>query len=127
MAPRNKDLLITRASCLLLLIGSLTVGLSPNSTLMLIGLAVFCLGSGYSLVLRSVLAAVIEPHHRATMFSTVGVLESVSALAARSLLALLYQAGLKLEGVWMGLPFVAAGGILAFGLALLYIVRLPIV
>lgn len=90
------------------------------------GYIVYCLGSGYSMVLRSLLAAIVEPHHRGTMFNTVGILESIGAVVAGPLLAASFRLGLELNGVWVGLPFLAAAGLFSIAITILLTVRLPV-
>ena len=84
----------------------------------------WCVGSAYGLILRSLLAMLVEPHHRGTLFTTVAILENTGAVVAGPLLALCFQAGLRLDGVWTGLPFMVAASLCILSLPVLYGIRI---
>ncbi|WYZ35754.1 hypothetical protein EsH8_X_000401 [Colletotrichum jinshuiense] len=124
-SARFKDFWMARASCAFLALGVLTTGLSSKESIMIIGLVLYCMGSAYNLILRSLLASLIQPNHRASLFNFIGMLENLGALVAGPLLVVSFQVGLRLEGVWIGLPFVAAGVLFISALIVLCSVRLP--
>lgn len=123
--PQQRDLWLARASCVILIVGCLVVGLAPTAASMITGLVVYCLGNGYNLVLRSLLAVLVEPAHRGTLFNAAGILESTGAIIAGPLLAAAYRAGLRLGGLWTGLPFFVAVALFGTALFVLATARLP--
>lgn len=95
------------------------------------GLAIWCMGSGYNLVLRSILVQLVEPAYRGTLLTTVVMLENASSVVAGPLFSLSFRAGLALSGgengggspLWIGLPFMVAAVLLCSTVVVLYIVR----
>jgi hypothetical protein len=81
-------------------------------------------GLPYNLVLRSLLAELVEPHHRTILFTSVALLENVGALIAGPLLAASFRLGMKLDGLWVGLPFFAASVLFAITLVVLYCITI---
>ncbi|ERS95483.1 hypothetical protein HMPREF1624_07999 [Sporothrix schenckii ATCC 58251] len=123
--PQQRDLWLARTSCVLLIVGCFVVGLAPTAASMIAGLVVYCLGNGYNLVLRSLLAVLVEPEHRGTLYNAAGILESTGAVIAGPLLAAAYRAGLRLGGLWTGLPFFGAVVLCSIALFILATARLP--
>lgn len=96
------------------------------------GVAVWCMGTGYNLVLRSILVQLVEPAYRSTLLTTVVMLENTSSVIAGPLFSLSFRAGLALSGrddgsgnpLWVGLPFMGAAGLLVITVAVLYSIRI---
>lgn len=90
-----------------------------------------CLGSGYSLVLRSLIAQLVEPYHRNTILTVVAMLGNIGTAIGSPLFAFCFQVGLGLsdgglgqeKAVWTGLPFVVAAAFLSIVLCVLFRVR----
>ncbi|KJR86821.1 MFS transporter [Sporothrix schenckii 1099-18] len=123
--PQQRDLWLARTSCVLLIVGCFVVGLAPTAAFMIAGLVVYCLENGYNLVLRSLLAVLVEPEHRGTLYNAAGILESTGAVIAGPLLAAAYRAGLRLGGLWTGLPFFRAVVLCSIALFILATARPP--
>lgn len=89
------------------------------------------MGTGYNLVLRSILVQLVEPAYRSTLLTTVVMLENTSSVIAGPLFSLGFRAGLALSGrdgsgnpLWIGLPFMGAAGLLVITVAVLYSIRI---
>lgn len=123
--PRLLELWRARISCVVLIVGAFLIGLAPNAATMVFGLVVYCLGNGYNLILRSLLADLVAPTHRGVLFNTVSMLENIGAVIASPLLAASFRAGLRLDGFWTGLPYFVAAGLFSTALVGLAVVRLP--
>ncbi|KAK3396002.1 major facilitator superfamily domain-containing protein [Sordaria brevicollis] len=126
MLPLKKDLLLSRASSLLLTTGCLLLALSSTPLLFTSGMVLFALGSGLGSTLRSLLNALVDEQHMGLVNSVVGWLEMVGIMVAGPVLAEGLSEGLKRGGSsswWMGLPFWMAGGLLAVASGLVWVVR----
>ena len=119
LSTRAKDFQLARASGFMMFVGSLIFGLSGSSAVMILGLVLYVFGSGYNLLLRSLLASVVEPHHRGTLFNTIGMLESLGIVISGPLLAQAFRVGLGIGGVWIGLPFVIGSGLFLVAILIL--------
>lgn len=113
LSGQAKDFWLARGSVVLLMFGAFIIGLAATPVLMIIGVGVLALGSGYTILIRSLLASVVEKHQIGTLYTIIGVLETVGILIAGPLLAFSYRVGLAWEGAWIGLPYIVAGGLFA--------------
>lgn len=104
-----KDLWLSRGSIICLVIGTFGLGLAPTSAVMILALTVSSLGSGYGATIRSLLTATVSPNHTGVLYSLMSLLESTGALIAGPLLAVTFRIGMDWGGIWIGLPFIAAG------------------
>ncbi|KAF3011126.1 hypothetical protein E8E13_011416 [Curvularia kusanoi] len=113
------DLWIARGSIILTAISFLIIGLAGHPALLIIGLLVYNLGTGYNAAMRSVSIHVVggqSSPNIGKLMSTIAIVESFGALVAGPLLNQLFQWGMALGSVWLGLPFLV--GMLVFaGLA----------
>lgn len=109
------DLWIARGSIILTTISFLVIGLAGYPALLIIGLLVYNLGTGYNAAMRSVSIHVVGGQSSSNigkLMSTIAIVESLGALVAGPLLNQLFQSGMALGSAWLGLPFLA--GMLVF-------------
>jgi MFS family permease len=109
------DLWIARGSIVLTSISFLVIGLAAYPALLVIGLLVYNLGTGYNAAMRSVSIHVVGGQSSpdiGKMMSTIAIVESLGALVAGPLLNQLFQWGMGLGNAWLGLPFLV--GMLVF-------------
>jgi hypothetical protein len=105
------DLWIARGSIILTAISFLLIGLAAHPALLIIGLLVYNMGTGYNAAMRSVSIYVVGGQSSpdiGKLMSTIAIVESFGALVAGPLLNQLFQWGMGLGSVWLGLPFLAA-------------------
>lgn len=114
-----KDKFIAQISGSCLSIGSGLIFLAASGTYLVIGQLLVSLGSAFGVLAKSVVTSMVEQKHLATIFTTISVLSSLGSLIGAPLLAYTFKQGLKLGGIWIGLPFLVATG--CFMLALLAI------
>lgn len=119
-----KDLWIARASIAALVAGSFGIGLSFTSSMLMGSLLVYGLGSGYGAAMRALLSQVAGNKHVGALYTTMSVVENVGMLIAGPLLAAAFRVGLAWGPAWTGLPFLAAGILLAFAGVIVSAVRL---
>ncbi|KAE9378165.1 MFS general substrate transporter [Stipitochalara longipes BDJ] len=122
-SSKEKDLALARLSVVFLVIGALLIGLSPTIVGTIIGHVVFTLGTGTNALTRSLITSLVDQEHVGRLYAAIGVVEVCGSLVASPTLAALYTLGLRLQGPWVGLPFlvlalicfVGAIGIWTFG------------
>lgn len=107
------NMLLARASIVLLTIGAFTIGLSAKSGTMVMGLGAFAVGSGYNLLIRSLLVPMVESDHIGMLYTIIGICEAIGALVAGPLLAASFRTGMEWGNAWIGLPYMAAGCLLS--------------
>lgn len=81
------------------------------------------LGSGYNLLVRSLLASTVEKSHIGTMYTVIGTLETVGILISGPLLAITFRVGMEGEGRWLGLPYIVAGLLLSLAAVIVCVIR----
>ncbi|KAF7933703.1 uncharacterized protein EAE98_003412 [Botrytis deweyae] len=101
----KKDLHLARASILILTLGSLLIALAPTLPLAILGMAVFTLGAGFISMMRSLITTLVDRQHKGQLYAAVAVVETTGRLIAGPGFAQLYIEGLRLKGIWVGLPF----------------------
>jgi MFS family permease len=103
----QKDIILARFSVILLVVGALLIGMSPTIVGTIVGLVVFTLGAGTDALTRSLVTSLVGQEHVGRLYAAIGLVETCGSLAAGPTLAALYTLGLRLEGPWVGLPFLA--------------------
>ncbi|TEY29948.1 hypothetical protein BOTCAL_0904g00020 [Botryotinia calthae] len=114
----HKDLLLARLSSLFLILGALTLSISPSLHLTIIGLIIYTLGTGFVSLVRSLITGLVDQKHVARIFAMIAVVETSSALLAGPAVAGLYELGLVWMGDWtgwLGLPFVGMAVVCVVG------------
>lgn len=125
LTPFRRDLLLARASLFVLALSALIRGLSPSVGPFLFGLFVGAFGAAESPLVRSVVSGFVDPSHISRLYALAGTAEVLGAFAGPPVLAWCFDRGLRLGGVWAGLPwfYLTLVCLLAWG-ALLF-VRAP--
>jgi len=113
VSGQKRDLFLARGSVVLMIIGWIAIGLSPNTILFTGSLMVATLGSGFPVYLRSFLTGLVEPNRVAELYTIIGVVDTLGLMLGGPLLAWLFERGMSLGGTFVGLPFVALGLIYA--------------
>lgn len=103
--------------------GAFTIGLASEPVLMSIGLGLLSLGSGYTLLVRSLLASLVEKNQIGTMYSGISVVETIGVLVAGPLLAISFRVGMEKDGGWLGLPYIVAGFLFTLATCLVSAIR----
>ena len=124
LSPSAKDLLLARISLLLMAMGAFVIGLAGNLVLLVFGTVLLSIGSGYSLLARSLLSSLVMEQHAGMLYTTIGVLENISQLVAGPLISTIFRLGLALGDQWVGLPYLMVGGSYAFSLLIIWFVDL---
>jgi hypothetical protein len=121
----STDLWLSRWSGVVQILGCLIIAAAGNGVFFSFGLIWFALGSGMSMLIRSLITALVEEHHVGTANTLVGFMEMVGLTVAGPLLAKSLSVGLDLGGPWVGLPFLTGGSFFATSTIILWVFRLP--
>lgn len=121
----QRDLYMARVSSVALLIGSLAMSASPTVGSFIFGLAILSLGTGWGSYVRSVCTVFVDAAHRTRLYSIMSLVETAGQTYAEPMLAGLFSLGMRMGGLWIGLPYLGVAGFCVLALTLLLIVRLP--
>ncbi|KAL4882183.1 major facilitator superfamily domain-containing protein [Aspergillus karnatakaensis] len=113
MSPPSRDLLITRFSAVLLVLGCMTMALAPTAGFFIVGLSILALGSGFIATLRGVASALVSEEHVGLLNTSIALVQGAGGVVAGPALAGAFNLGMKKGGVWIGLPYFVAAGLFA--------------
>lgn len=85
----------------------------PSVSIVFIGIIVATLGDGLAPLSRSLLPAFIDAQHTSRLYTLVGLVEAVGTMYAGPGLAWFFTKGMKLKGLWLGLPYFWVAGLCA--------------
>lgn len=105
MKPNMKDLTLARASIVFLAVGTLGIGLSPSIAMLIPSLLVQTAGSGFAYLARSLITTLVKREETARLFTVIEVLQAVGNVIASLSITGVFQVGLELGGVWVGLAW----------------------
>lgn len=110
----RKNVILSRASLLVLAIGYATIGLASTTPILVVGLLIESMSTGLQATMKSLASALVEGEGKGKVFSLLAVVETLSTMMAFPLSATLFNLGLqKGGGAWLGLPYDATA-LLAF-------------
>lgn len=125
MSPLSKDLWLSRWSGLLLLLADLVITFSYTPLLYAAGLVLLAGGCGLPPLLRSLLNALVEPHHVGLLNTVVSFLETMGVMVAAPVFSWTLRVGIELGGGWLGLPFAVGTAITCVSTAIICVYRIP--
>lgn len=101
----QKNLYLARASVICLSVGTLGIGLSPNIATFLLSMIVQALGAGFLFLTRALLTVLVKREETARLFTILELLQAVGNVIASLSITKVFQIGLELGGVWVGLAW----------------------
>jgi hypothetical protein len=111
------DLWLSRGSLLLMTLSFFVLAVSAQPALLVLGLLIYNLGTGYTASMRSVAIHVVGGQASpdvGKLMSLIAITESISAMIAGPLLNEMFKWGIDMGEAWLGLPF--AGTCVMYGL-----------
>lgn len=120
-----KDLWIARITGSGTIIGALLIAFAVKTWILSIGLVFFAMSGGMSLIIRSLLNSLVEQHHIGMLNSAIGLAEIISMIVAAPTISKTLRVGLEWGGLWIGLPFMLAAGIVSISTSIVWLYRLP--
>ncbi|KAH8652155.1 major facilitator superfamily domain-containing protein [Xylariales sp. PMI_506] len=118
-SPLEKDLVLARASALLLALGGLLMA-DGDLAVAITGYIVLTLGDGMSSLCRSLITSFADAEHRSTIFTLVSMMETLGAMGGGPTLAWLFSRGMNLGGAWVGLPYLGLSLLGLFAATMLF-------
>lgn len=123
-SPFANDMRLSQVSFTLFTAGIFILALTPSVSIFIIGFFISTLGSGSQALVRSLLTTLVKPAQAARLFTTLTILSATAMLAFQPLRVALFTWGLKQGGVWIGLPFLVSGSIVAISMISLWVLKL---
>ncbi|KAI0382507.1 MFS general substrate transporter [Hypomontagnella monticulosa] len=102
---RKRDVILGRWSYFSYAAGAFILGVSPSLPVFVVGLLVMSLGSGSTSFFKSIGASHVDAEHRSRLFTIMTLLEVSSNIWTTPMLAGLFTVGMRLGGIWIGLPY----------------------
>lgn len=124
LCTQRTDLWMSRASMASWALGWLVFGLSPTLLSATAGMGITALGSGSFFLIRSLLTPLVPAHNVARLYSLISVVDTLGAMLGAPLLAGLFNWGLRVGGLGVGMPFYFLGAVCAGITVLLCVVGL---
>ncbi|KAH3962365.1 hypothetical protein HBI46_046670 [Parastagonospora nodorum] len=108
--PHWADLWTARGSIIVQAVSYIIMGVAGYPSLLILGLLVYNMGTGYNAALRSVAIHAVGGQSSpdvGKLMSTIAISEAIGAMFAGPMLSQLFQWGMDLGSAWLGLPFLA--------------------
>jgi hypothetical protein len=125
------NLQASRISVGLMSFGFLIMAIAPNVILMIFGLIIYVMGTGFPSTMRSVAITIIggdSNHQTARLFATIGVVVALGSILSGPLIPLAWKWGLELgreNATMLGLPYLCASILMAGVTICVLFVRIP--
>jgi hypothetical protein len=93
------------------------------------GLILYTLGTGFPLVVRSIITTLVVTNQTSTtsdtgrLYAVISVMEGLGTLVAGPTMALAFRWGLRLGENWLGLPFAVATGLFVGIAPVVFVIR----
>ncbi|KAL6808389.1 putative MFS multidrug transporter [Trichoderma camerunense] len=118
-----KDKRIAQISGVFLVLGTSIIFAAGSWTILVLGQVVYSMGLAFSVPARSIVTSMVEKRHLAALYTTISVLLYGGMLTGGPLFAGAFGWGLRLGGLWIGMPYLISCG--CFALALLAVSTAP--
>lgn len=124
MPPIIKDAQISRYAMLIAAISAFGIGTASTfyGILPFLPLSTFRAVSRASL--NSLLPSLAGPERTGALYSLMAVLDSIGMMVAAPATAAFFKIGLRLGGVWIGLPYILSGILMTMSTVVLFGVRI---
>lgn len=105
LSSTEKDLWLARRSIICLTVGTLGIGLSPTIATLIPSMIIQTSGSGFVFLARSIITTLVERDETARLFTAIEIIQSLGNVVASLSITTVFQIGLRLGGVWIGLAW----------------------
>lgn len=122
---RQRDLFLARSSYLASLVGTFILGLSGSLPGFVFGLAILAFGVSGEGFLKSVATLYVTSEQRSRLFTILGLSAIASDLWVSPTLAALFSLGMRLGGVWIGLPYFGVSSLCVLMFSMSLFLKLP--
>ncbi|KAM3502267.1 hypothetical protein MY10362_004974 [Beauveria mimosiformis] len=124
-SPLQRDLFLARVSAVFAFLGTTLIALAPVGWLCMLALIIYSFASGFSPLFRSILSIIVEPHTIGALNTVIATIESIMGLISAPTLAWLFNRGMDIGGVWIGLPFMFTALLVALSALGVFVFKLP--
>lgn len=121
----QKNLYLARGSVFCLTLGTLGVSLSPNIPTFILSMTVQASGAGFIFLIRALLTVLVKREETARVFTLMELLQSVGNVIASLSITKVFQIGLELGGVWVGLAWMMTSTAFALVGVSIWLFELP--
>ncbi|EJP63623.1 MFS transporter [Beauveria bassiana ARSEF 2860] len=118
MPATAKELRIVKASVLCWTVGLALMAFAAQAAPFIVGITILSLGSGYLASLRSLANALVPQAQVGLVNGQIGLATGVGSLVAGPSMAAAFQRGMRLDGLWSGLPYIIAAVLFSAATAL---------
>ncbi|KAI3342537.1 major facilitator superfamily domain-containing protein [Ustulina deusta] len=123
---KRRDLLFARASYLASMVATFILGLSGSLPVFIFGLAILAFGVSGEGFLKSVATLYVTAKQRSRLFTILGLAAIASDLWVSPALAALFSLGMRLGGIWIGLPYFGLSGLCVLMFSMALFLNLPL-
>lgn len=122
---RQRDLFLARSSYVASMIATFILGLSGSLAGFVFGLVILAFGVSGEGFLKSIATLYVTAEQRSRLFTILALAAMSSNLWASPALAALFSLGMRLGGVWIGLPYFGIFGLCIVMFASSFFIKLP--
>ncbi|KAI1111171.1 major facilitator superfamily domain-containing protein [Nemania sp. NC0429] len=108
---KQRDLFLARSSYVASMVGTFILGLSGSVPGFVFGLIILAFGVSGEGFLKSIATLYVTAEQRSRLFTILALAAMSSNLWASPALAALFSAGMRLDGIWIGLPYFGVFGL----------------
>ena len=124
LTPPARDLFLARCSALCAAVGALLMA-GPSLGFVVVGLAINTLAAGMGPLLRSLTASFVDPADTSKLYTVISIVETIGSLYAGPMIAWCFSTGMRLKGLWLGLPYIWIAAIFGMVFVVMLFVRAP--
>ncbi|KAI1421218.1 major facilitator superfamily domain-containing protein [Xylaria sp. FL1777] len=122
---KRRDLFLARASYLVSMTGTFILGLSGSLPGFKFGLVILAFGVSSEGYLKRIATLHVTAERRTRLFTVLGLSAIASDLWVSPSLAALFSLGMRLGGIWIGLPYFGISGLCVLMFCLSLFLKLP--
>ncbi|CAI6301629.1 unnamed protein product [Periconia digitata] len=127
LPPHWADMYLARGSVILTAASFFIMAVAFQPALLIIGLLVYNLGTGYSAAMRSIAIHVVGGQTSpdvGKLMSLLAITESIGLMLSGPLLNSMFQWGMDMGSMWLGLPFLTVSFMFCLVTLLTYLIRI---
>ena len=116
LPAHHADLWIARGSIVMTTLAFLVMGIATQPALLILGLLIYNLGTGYNAAMRSTSIHVVGGQSSpdiGRLMSVIAIMESIGTMIAGPLLNEIFQWSMGMGESWLGLPFLTSATVFA--------------
>ncbi|KAI0906277.1 major facilitator superfamily domain-containing protein [Ustulina deusta] len=122
---KRRDLFLARASYIASMTGTFVLGLSGSLSGFIFGLIILAFGVSSEGYLKRIATLYVTAEQRTRLFTILGLSAIASDLWLSPSLAALFSLGMRLGGVWIGLPYFGISGLCVLMFCASLFLKLP--